>query len=288
MKLKTLAISLIVLMTASEVFADRGRRSGDRERLRSENRSRARAERNNRGNRSSDRGARADRGNRNNRSDRTYRDNRAPRRDGRVHSRSTTVRREGNRHRNNGRVVHHRYRPRREYYGTRNYYRPHNYRYRNYNRYYHTPYRTRVSHRVRYTPRAYYRHVNSSLRAAIYLNWILNPSVRSNGYVLYNNYPYFVHNGYRHRYSWNDTCNYQLFDKYTHQVVRSYWNNICAVGYNQCALDRDSRNERAWENRYECAETFRNNGYDFSRPTYDYHNDCYDYDYDSGLCYDNY
>ena len=38
-------------------------------------------------------------------------------------------------------------------------------------------------------------------------------------------------------------------------------------------------NQREWDNKYMCAETFRNNGYDFSRATYDYQDyDEYDYD----------
>ncbi len=88
-------------------------------------------------------------------------------------------------------------------------------------------------------------------------------------------------------------------------------------------MERDRMNERAYDNRYFCAETYRDQNYDYSRPTYDwqyqdYNNDgyydnqqpqqpypdyqdgqyddygnqddgqdCYDYDYENDICYDN-
>ena len=166
-------------------------------------------------------------------------------------------------------------------YGTRRYWRPHRYRPIPYRRYYHTPIRRHISHTLRYTPRRYYSHLRSTFAAAIYLNWILHPSTRVNGHVVINNYPYYVYNGYRHRYSSYDTCNYQLFDKYTHDVVSSYFNQTCSTGYNQCAFDRDRRNEAEWENRYECAETYRTSDYGLNE-------DCYDYDWNTNICYDQY
>tara|TARA_Y100000768_G_C23987633_1_gene689952 strand:- start:814 stop:1011 length:198 start_codon:yes stop_codon:yes gene_type:complete len=61
-------------------------------------------------------------------------------------------------------------------------------------------------------------------------------------------------------------------------------------------------NQREYDNRYFCAETFRDQNYNFSTPTYDttyeyedyddygYNDDrrgvCYDYDRNTGVCYD--
>ena len=209
-----------------------------------------------------------------------------------------------------------RYRPNRSHYGTRNYHRPYGYRHRNYSRYNHRPYsRINRSHRRWGRPYGYYSYLRSNYRTHLYLNWILAPSSRINGYFYVNNYPYYVHNGYRHRYSNLETCNYQLVDKYTHSVERTYWNQLCTTGYNSCAYERDRRNDREYSNRYFCAETFRDNGYNFSTPTYDYNDteyydsqqpddqnysdqsneyrtdndygkECYDYDSQTGVCYD--
>ena len=79
-----------------------------------------------------------------------------------------------------------------------------------------------------------------------------------------------VHNGYKHRYSNIDSCNYQLIDTHTHNVQSTWWNNTCNIGYNACASIRDNQNFSTNEFRYECVETFRDSSYDFSFPTYDY------------------
>jgi hypothetical protein len=132
------------------------------------------------------------------------------------------------------------------------------------------------------------------------LNWLLYPTTRLNGHYYVDNYPYFVHNGYRHRYSNADMCNYQLVNKDTHSIVRKYNYQSCVSGYNRCAVDRDNRNERSWDNKFFCAETTGNAtsdtyyGNDYSSED-DYYNDntnnssddCYDYDYETGQCYDN-
>jgi hypothetical protein len=103
------------------------------------------------------------------------------------------------------------------------------------------------------------------------------PSTRVNGYY-YSDYPYYIYNGYRYRYSNFDTCNYQLVDKYTHQVIESFWGMTCSRGYDLCAQKRDQRNWRTNGYRYMCAETFRGRDYNYSRSTYDYNsNDYYDY-----------
>ena len=71
---------------------------------------------------------------------------------------------------------------------------------------------------------------------------------------------YFL--GY-YRYSHYDTCNYQLVDSYTNSVSLNYWNRTCAVGYDMCANERDLRNSVEYDNRYFCAETFRDRYYNF-------------------------
>ena len=146
------------------------------------------------------------------------------------------------------------------------------------------------NHRRAYsTPFQYYNQVNNTYRAALYMNWILYPATGVNGYTVVNNYPYYIYNGYRHRYSSFETCNYQLFDKNNHQVIQTFWNNNCANGYNFCANMRDNMNEQLWENRYECAETFRNRQFNFSTPTYeDRSAGCYNFDRLNGICYDEY
>lgn len=172
----------------------------------------------------------------------------------------------------------------------------------------------------------YYGYIRTSYPNYLYLNWIYWPTVGyNNGYYRFNNYPYYVYNGYRYRYSQQDSCNYQLVDTYTHQVLRSYWNLSCNNGYDQCSYERDRMNSTSSDFRYTCSETYRDENYDFSRPTYEYgYNDydsqlnatvsvpsssepygtsvdpsidpnaeddeigeeCYDYDYESDVCYD--
>lgn len=277
MKLKVLAGSLLLLITATDVMANRHhhRREANREAARAERRARAGAS--------------------NHRNPgRVHRSHRAPSVNRHHHtpSRGTinrgTVRRHVHTPAPSRHTLRERNRLRSGYYGTPRYHRPPNYRSIPYRRYYHNPIRRIVRHNINYTPINYYRRLRNVAAGAFYVNWILRSSTRSNGYFVINNYPYFVHNGYRHRYSSVDTCNYQLFDKYTHQVVGTYWNQICSYGYNQCALDRDARNERAWSNRYECAETFRNSNYDFNTPSHNNNSSCYDYDWETGICYDNY
>ena len=142
--------------------------------------------------------------------------------------------------------------------------RPANYRRRNYNPgYRHAPRVSRRAHVRHYTPSIYYRNIYRDYRSAVYLNWIFYPSTRVNGYYYVGDYPYYVYNGYRHRYSHYDTCNYQLVDSYTNSVSLNYWNRTCAVGYDMCANERDLRNSVEYDNRYFCAETFRDRYYNF-------------------------
>jgi len=100
------------------------------------------------------------------------------------------------------------------------------------------------------------------------------------------NYPYYVFNSYRYRYSQIDFCNYQLVDSWNHQVVTQYWNQQCNIGYDNCSFERDRLNTQMGEYRYFCSETFRDESYDYSTPSYDTSSEeetCQDWDND-GYC----
>lgn len=126
------------------------------------------------------------------------------------------------------------------------------------------PYRNRVrvnqyrhiNRRYAYTNN-YYNWLRVSHSNFIFRNWVLYPSSRLDGFFLYNSYPYFVYNGYQHRYSGYDRCNYQLVDGYNNTSVQSYFNQFCNIGYNSCAITRDNLNSSSFSNRYYCAESFR-------------------------------
>jgi hypothetical protein len=115
----------------------------------------------------------------------------------------------------------------------------------------------------------WYNYVYSSFPNYIYANWIFYPATGlNNGYWNFDNYPYYVYNGFRYRYSTFDTCNYQLVDQYNHQVIQTYWNQICNTGYDSCSFERDRLNDQSNDFRYFCSETIRDNNYDYSTPTY--------------------
>lgn len=142
-----------------------------------------------------------------------------------------------------------------------------------YRSYRHRPDRTYRSHTRRYrNTRDYYRTVN---RSYIYRNnWIRVHVGFDNGYRYYDDYPFFIYNGYRHRYSHVDTCDYELVDSYTGRVERTFYSYTCSNGYDMCADRRDDLNDYEWSNRYFCAERFS----DYSVDTYygdDYYSDTY-------------
>jgi len=145
-----------------------------------------------------------------------------------------------------------------------------------YRSYRHRPNRTYRNHNRRYrSTRDYYRTVNTS-----YLyrnNWIRVSVGYDNGYRYYNDYPYFVYNGYRHRYSHIDRCDYELVDSYTGRVERRFNTYTCSTGYDLCADKRDDLNDYEWDTRYFCAERYSS-----------YSSDPYidDYGYDDSDYYD--
>lgn len=166
----------------------------------------------------------------------------------------------------------------RNYYGSARYHRPPMFRPVSYWRYSHNPYRNIFVGSLRWGRSwDYYSYVRGSYPNYLYLNWIYWPTTGyNNGYYVFNNYPYYVYNGYRYRYSVQDSCNYQLVDTYTHQVQRNFWGMNCNIGYDQCANERDRMNSYSNDFRYTCSETYRDQNYDFSRPTYDYSYTDYD------------
>lgn len=171
-----------------------------------------------------------------------------------------------------GRVVRRTYhRPIRTHYGSRYYHRPFGYKPVRYAHYYHSPYRAPYRHTIRYY-RTYdwYNYVYRINRNYVYAHWIFYPATGyRNGYWTIDNYPYYVYNGYRYRYSTNDYCNYQLVDSNNHQVVQTYWNQMCNTGYDACSYERDRLNSQMNDYRYFCSETWRDYGYDYSTPSYD-------------------
>jgi hypothetical protein len=185
------------------------------------------------------------------------------------------------------------YRPAPTYYGTYDYHRPYGYTSVRYSPYRHSVYNPRIHSTRYYRSMDWYNYVAQVNRDYIYANWIFYPaSGYSNGYYHLENYPYYVYNGYRYRYSSMDYCNYQLVDQYNHQVLQTYWNQTCNSGYDLCSMERDRMNAGTGQFRYFCSETIRENNFDYSVPTYDdryYGNtgSCSDYDND-GYCDEDY
>ena len=283
MKFNLIAMAMVFLIASTTVFARRERGEND-----NRNRERARSERRAQAN-NTHRAPRREHINNNrnsNRNNNRIRHNRGINRSPAI----PTARAD----RRIARRVTRQYRAQRNYYGTQRYFAPYRYRQIPYRSYRHAPVNRIFAHRLNYTPFKYYNYLQNNVRNAVYINWLLFSTTYNNGYRVINNYPYFVYNGYRHRYSSTDTCNYQLFDKYTHQVIQKYWGYTCNTGYNLCASQRVSANARTLSNRYNCAETFRNRNFDFNTPTYNYeqqdeqeYGDSFQYDNNSSEYYDD-
>jgi hypothetical protein len=77
-----------------------------------------------------------------------------------------------------------------------------------------------------------------------------------NGYRYHNDYPYYVNNGYMHRYSTVDTCDYELVDGTSNQVVQTFHGITCNQGYDRCAQYRDEWNQQVGDYQYFCSEKF--------------------------------
>ncbi|MFG1481774.1 hypothetical protein ABMA79_09165 [Halobacteriovorax sp. HFRX-2_2] len=126
---------------------------------------------------------------------------------------------------------------------------------RAYRRYRHTPNRDYVRHNRRWTTaRDYHRTVRPIY---VYNNRWLRVSVSYvDGYYWDYDYPYFIYNGYRHRYSAYDTCNYELVDSWSDSVERTFYSFSCSTGYDLCADLRDELNDYEYDYRYFCAERY--------------------------------
>jgi hypothetical protein len=102
-------------------------------------------------------------------------------------------------------------------------------------------------------PRDYYSNVG---RHHIYRRWVLFPVMFTygNGYWAIDGYPYYVHNGYRHRYNLVEKCQYQLIDGNDYTVVKDFGIVECNAGYDACATERDALNRPLGVERFFCAE----------------------------------
>lgn len=130
--------------------------------------------------------------------------------------------------------------------------------YRNYRSYRHRPSTRYRSHTRRWNyTRDYFSYLD---RSYIYSQrWVRYYFDYADGYY-FDDYPYYVYNGYRHRYSHVDTCDYQLVDSWSDTVERNFSSYTCSTGYDLCANLRDDLNEYEYDYRYFCAESY--NSYD--------------------------
>ncbi len=106
-----------------------------------------------------------------------------------------------------------------------------------------------------YYSSAYSYHVTVS-SGYIYNSWLMEPSLfyYSPGFHCIGNYPYYVDNGYQHRYSDVDICNYELVNLEDDSVIKTYHNMACKKGFDQCAAKRDQLNAEENSHQYVCVE----------------------------------
>lgn len=128
----------------------------------------------------------------------------------------------------------------------------------------------RAHHRRWNTRRSYYQSV--SFRDIYWDRWLRVRVTWTNGYSWYNNYPWFSYNGYRHRYSNVDLCDYELVDGFNNTVEQTFHNYTCSYGYDQCAELRDSMNNWSSDYRYFCSEKLEGSIDDYG---YNYDDDFY-------------
>lgn len=107
-------------------------------------------------------------------------------------------------------------------------------------------------HPVRYThPRDYTRTVPA--RYYYHNTWVRIDFNTHDGYY-WDQYPYYVWNGYQHRYSPIEYCDYELVDGDWLEVHTRYYNLSCQQGYDLCAEHRDDLNWYEGHDRFFCAE----------------------------------
>lgn len=122
-------------------------------------------------------------------------------------------------------------------------------------------------------PRDYHSRVDSRMIFSPVKNaWIMEPVAYTydSGYHCINNYPYYVHNGYRYRYSPVDLCNYELvnLEHDNVKVVKTFYQVACNVAFDQCAAKRDQLNKKERNQQYICMEKID----DTLRPSDNYDN----------------
>ncbi|MCF8059055.1 MAG: hypothetical protein K9K67_07150 [Bacteriovoracaceae bacterium] len=147
---------------------------------------------------------------------------------------------------------------------------------RHYTRHTHRPERNVVRHSRHYT-RRYEYHRTVPYRFIYWDQWVRYRVNYNDGYFVFDGYPFFVYNGYRHRYSAYDICDYDLVDGYNNSVERTFYGYSCQQAYDYCADLRDDLNWRRSDFRYFCSERV-----DFTYGSYDHWN------YEDDFYYDNY
>jgi hypothetical protein len=127
-----------------------------------------------------------------------------------------------------------------------------------YSYYYHSPWYEIPTHTVRWPSTRSWCYT-LPYRFLYWDSWVRyrTPDVSwSDGYRSWNNYPYYNYNGYIHRYSNVDSCDYELVDGQTNQVVQQFHGQTCNQGYDYCAQTRDDYNRSSNDYRYFCSERF--------------------------------
>lgn len=147
---------------------------------------------------------------------------------------------------------------------------------RRYTRHTHRPQRDRFDHRRRFS-RRYDYHRTIPYRFVYWDNWIRYRVSHNDGFVIIDGYPYYVYNGYRHRYSSYDRCDYDLVDGWDNRVERTFYGYTCQQAYDYCADLRDDLNWRRSDYRYFCSERI-----DYSYGSYSH------WDYNDDFYYDTY
>ena len=124
-----------------------------------------------------------------------------------------------------------------------------------YHTYQHRPYKKNVIHKTHYSSPLKY-HYTIHPRYLYRGLWIRINIDHADGYYFYNDYPYFIYNGYLHRYSSWDRGSYDLVDRKTDEVYATFYGNSLKQSYDRCAELRDKLNNKLGEYRYFCAERF--------------------------------
>ena len=169
-----------------------------------------------------------------------------------------------------------------------------------YTHYSHVPYRYNAHHHNRWAQSMYY-HYSIPYNYVYWNTWVRVRHQRTNGYYWHDGYPYYIYNGYRHRYSQTDRCDYELVDGRNNTTERTFHTYSCSVGYDMCSDLRDRMNQYESNYRYFCSEKFsRDNNHNYN---WDYSNDFWsdanesedygsndydDYDFGSHDSYDDY